>query len=194
MLERVCQPGLRLTAGTGNKGGQPMTCSPMSGGTSAVHGGPSMHRSASAPESDSGAGTAIQNWPHVSFLELAALPTAVPCGRLHARQVLWEWGNQYGHLAEDSETLVSELLTNAVKASSSPDGAGLVVLRLLANRERLLVEVWDHNPDDPQPRRADAESESGRGFSVIEALSSRWGFRRLSYSLKVVWCELLIGD
>jgi anti-sigma regulatory factor (Ser/Thr protein kinase) len=164
----------------------------MSGGTGAVHGRPLMHRSANAPESDSGVGTAIHGWPHVSFLELAALPTAVPCGRLHARQVLWEW--QLGHLAEDAETLVSELLTNAVKASSSPDGVGLVVLRLLANRERLLIEVWDHNPDDPQPRQADAESESGRGFSVIEALSSRWGFRRLSYSVKVVWCELLTGD
>jgi anti-sigma regulatory factor (Ser/Thr protein kinase) len=131
-------------------------------------------------------------WPLRSYLELGALTSAVPCARLHARQIVWEWG--FRHLAEDAEILVSELLTNAVKASSSPDGAGVVVLRLLANRERLLIEVWDHNPDDPQPRQADAESESGRGFSVIEALSSRWGFRRLSYSVKVVWCELLIGD
>ena len=123
---------------------------------------------------------------------LGALPTAASCGRLHAKNVVWEWG--LGHLSDTIELLVSELLTNAVKASSSPDGAGVVVLRLLANRERLLIEVWDHNPDDPQPRQADAESESGRGFSVIEALSSRWGFRRLSYSVKVVWCELLTGD
>jgi anti-sigma regulatory factor (Ser/Thr protein kinase) len=130
--------------------------------------------------------------PLRSDLELGALTSAVPCARLHARQIVWEWG--FSHLAEDAETLVSELLTNAVKASSSPDGAGVVVLRLLANRERLLIEVWDHNPDDPQPRQVDAESESGRGFSVIEALSSRRGFRRLSYSVKVVWCELRIGD
>src|ERR1700680_2977299 len=99
MLGRVCQPGLRRTARTGNKGGQPMTCSPMSGGTGAVHGRPSMHPSANAPESDSGVGTAFHGWPHVSFLELAALPTAVPCGRLHVRQVVWEW--QLGHLAAD---------------------------------------------------------------------------------------------
>jgi anti-sigma regulatory factor (Ser/Thr protein kinase) len=169
-----------------------MSCSPMSGSTGAVSGRLPISRSVDGPELDSGVGTAIHGWPHVSFLELAALPTAVPCGRLHSRQVLWEW--QLSHLAADAETLVSELLTNAVKASSSPDGAGVVVLRLLANRERLLIEVWDHNPEDPQPRQADAESESGRGFSVIEALSARWGFRRLSYSLKVVWCELLTGD
>jgi anti-sigma regulatory factor (Ser/Thr protein kinase) len=169
-----------------------MTCSPMSGSTGAVSGHLPISQSVDVPELDSGVSAAFHGWPHVSFLELAALPTAVPCGRLHAKQVLWEW--QLGHCTEDAETLVSELLTNAVKASSSPDGAGVVVLRLLANRERLLIEVWDHNPDDPQPRQADAESESGRGFSVIEALSSRWGFRRLSYSVKVVWCELLIGD
>ena len=132
------------------------------------------------------------SWPLSSGLVLGALPTAASCGRLHAKNVVWEWG--LAHLGDTIELLVSELLTNAVKASSSPDGAGVVVLRLLANRERLLIEVWDHNPDDPQPRQADAESESGRGFSVIEALSSRWGFRRLSYSVKVVWCELRIGD
>jgi anti-sigma regulatory factor (Ser/Thr protein kinase) len=132
------------------------------------------------------------DWPLSSGLVLGALPTAASCGRLHAKNVACEWG--LGYLSNTVELLVSELLTNAVKASSSPDGAGVVLLRLLANRERLLIEVWDHNPDDPQLRQADAESESGRGFSVIEALSGRWGFRRLSYSVKVVWCELLIGD
>jgi anti-sigma regulatory factor (Ser/Thr protein kinase) len=53
-------------------------------------------------------------WPQCSSLELAALPTVVPCGRLHTRQVLREW--KLAHLADDAETLVSELLTNAVKA------------------------------------------------------------------------------
>ena len=31
-------------------------------------------------------------WPLRSYLELGALPTAVPCARLHARHLLWEWG------------------------------------------------------------------------------------------------------
>jgi hypothetical protein len=31
-------------------------------------------------------------WPLRSGLELGALPSAVPCARLHARQVTWEWG------------------------------------------------------------------------------------------------------
>ena len=129
------------------------------------------------------------DWPHCSFLELAGLATAVPCGRLHTKHVLREW--QLDHLIDDAETLVSELLTNAVKASWSPQGAGLIALRLLADRERLLIEVWDQSPADPQPREAHDESESGRGFTVIDAISHRWGFRRTSHSQKVVWCELL---
>ncbi len=32
-------------------------------------------------------------WPLRSFLELGALPSAVPCARLHTRHLLWEWGS-----------------------------------------------------------------------------------------------------
>jgi len=37
-------------------------------------------------------GSPVDQWPLQSFLELGALPGAVPCARLHARHVLWEWG------------------------------------------------------------------------------------------------------
>jgi anti-sigma regulatory factor (Ser/Thr protein kinase) len=137
------------------------------------------------------AATLHSDWPYLCFIELPALPAVVPSGRLHSKQVLAEWN--LDHLAEDAEMLVSEMLTNAVKAPPSPQGPGLVALRLLANGERLLIEVWDRSPADPQPREPDCESESGRGFAVIEAISHRWGYRRASRSLKVVWCELLIG-
>ena len=50
-------------------------------------------------------------WPLRSYLELGALPTAVPCARLHARQLVWEWG--LNGLAANTELLVSELVTNA---------------------------------------------------------------------------------
>ena len=30
-------------------------------------------------------------WPLRSYLELGPLPGAVPCARLHARHLLWEW-------------------------------------------------------------------------------------------------------
>jgi len=164
----------------------------MSGGTGAVSGHPPTHGSIDVPELDSGVGTAFQGWPHVSALEFAALPSAVPCGRLHTRQVLWEW--QLEHLANDAEILASELLSNAIKASSSPAEAGLIALRLLADAERLIIEAWDQNPNDPRSRPADSESESGRGLLVIEAIAHRWGCRRVSASVKVVWVELLTAS
>src|SRR5262249_24745318 len=54
-------------------------------------------------------------WPCHSFLELGALAGAVPSARLHARLVLQEWG--IAALSDDTELLVSELVTNGVRAS-----------------------------------------------------------------------------
>jgi anti-sigma regulatory factor (Ser/Thr protein kinase) len=164
----------------------------VTGSAGAVPGHAAVPPAAFRPEPDSGAGAASQDWPHVSFLELGALPSAVPCGRLHARQVLWEW--RLGHLAEDAEMLVSELLTNALRASWALAYPGAVALRLLASQHCLVIEAWDQAPGDPQPGQTAADAESGRGFTVIEALSTRWGIRRASRTLKVVWCELPTGN
>jgi anti-sigma regulatory factor (Ser/Thr protein kinase) len=129
-------------------------------------------------------------WPRVSCLELGPLPTAVGCAREHARAVLLEW--DLGALADDAATLVSELMTNAMKASRALKVPKPIALRLLANHQQLIIEVWDQNPNDPRPRAADADSEGGRGLAVIEAYSNRWGYRRVSANLKVVWCELTV--
>ncbi len=56
-------------------------------------------------------------WPNHSTLELGALPSAVPCIRLHTTLVLREW--QLAGLADAAELVASELATNAVQASSS---------------------------------------------------------------------------
>ena len=80
------------------------------------------------------------SWPLRSYLELGALPTAVPCARLHARQLAWEWG--LDGLAESTELLVSELVTNAVQAMEQQDDQPAVRLRLSSDNARLLIEVW----------------------------------------------------
>jgi anti-sigma regulatory factor (Ser/Thr protein kinase) len=136
------------------------------------------------PEHDSGAARAYQRWPYSTALVLASQPTAPPCGRLHAWHILHEW--KLDRLADDAALLISEMLTNAVKASCDP-----VCLRLLADREQLIIEVWDSAPGNPQPRIADYTDEGGRGFAVIEAVAHRWGFQRVSDSRKLVWAELL---
>jgi anti-sigma regulatory factor (Ser/Thr protein kinase) len=106
-------------------------------------------------EQASGVGPALQPdqpvpdpWPPHIYLELAALPTAVACARLHARNLLWEWGLDW--LAPDAELLVAELMTNAVKATVARDDTA-VRLRLSSNGAQVLIEVWDA---DPLPRKS----------------------------------------
>ena len=85
-------------------------------------------------------------WPLRSYLELGALPTAVPCARLHARHLLWEWG--LNGLAADTELLVSELVTNAVKATADQQQAA-IRLQLSSDNTCVRAEVWDADPRPP---------------------------------------------
>src|SRR5579884_99190 len=105
----------------------------------------------------------------VSALELAPLPTAIPCFRLHAVAVLREWGLPRD-LIQDAETLVSELMTNALTTSLRVEGRPPVTLRLLADHERLVIEAWDQSPHDPESFTAGDDAESGRGLMIVEAL------------------------
>ena len=56
--------------------------------------------------------------PLQTSLVLGALPTAVACARLHTRNVMYEWG--LATIADSVELVVSELVTNAVRASTAP--------------------------------------------------------------------------
>jgi anti-sigma regulatory factor (Ser/Thr protein kinase) len=116
-------------------------------------------------------GTADE-WPLWTFLELGALTGAVPCARLHARHVLWEWS--LTSLAESAELLVSELTANAVAASQSMVQCAPVRLWLLAGRAQVLVMVWDACPRPPVPAEVREDAESGRGLLLVEAMSKRW--------------------
>jgi anti-sigma regulatory factor (Ser/Thr protein kinase) len=164
---------------------------PTDGSTGAVHVQAECGGACSAGTSDhgSGAGTASTSWPHVSALELGALPTAAGCARTHAKLVLAEWG--LSHLVADAQILVSELVTNALRASWSLEGNPPIVLRLLADDHRLIIEAWDQcvSSYDLRPRD-DPDAEHGRGLTVVAALSKHWGVRPASFSFKVVWCEL----
>src|ERR1700730_8883242 len=78
-------------------------------------------------------------WPLRSFLELGALPGAVPCARLHARELMWEWGLK--GLCDDVQILVSELVTNAVAAARSMAQVLPVRLWLLCDKACVLIVV-----------------------------------------------------
>jgi anti-sigma regulatory factor (Ser/Thr protein kinase) len=169
---------------------------PTSRGADAVQGS---QQAAADLELSSGVGPALHLGEPApllrSYLELGALPTAVPCARLHARHVLWEWG--MSGPAETAELLVSELLTNALKATAGHDDRVPVRLRLSCDGARVLIEVWDADPRPPAPKdlgddgTPDLEEEGGRGLFLVAALSARWGFYPTQGPAgKVTWCEI----
>jgi anti-sigma regulatory factor (Ser/Thr protein kinase) len=150
----------------------------------------------SRPEQGSGVSPALHPgepgpWPPHSYLELAALPTAVACARLHARNMLWEWGLDW--LAPDAELLVAELMTNAVKAVL-PQNEAVVRLRLSSDGTQVLIEVWDAEPWPPAAAdhgEDGPQAEAGRGLFLVAALSARWDWYPTEEpSGKVVWCEI----
>jgi anti-sigma regulatory factor (Ser/Thr protein kinase) len=153
---------------------------------------------ASSPERDAAAGAdglpfpsgdeqaMPGQWPLHSFLELGALPSAVPCGRLHARQVAWEWG--LAGLGDDTELLVAELLTNAVTAARTMEPIMPVRLWLLSDTTQIVILVWDASPEPPVRTQVDDDAECGRGLQLVEAVSRQWGWYAPRGSAgKVVW-------
>ncbi len=138
------------------------------------------------PFADGQGNSLAHQWPLRSFLELGALPGAVPCARLHARQVLWEWG--LATLSEHVELLVTELTSNSVTASRSLLRDSPVRLWLLSDGKRVLILVHDANPKPPVPATAGDEDENGRGLLLVEAMSDQWSWYPLQETGgKVVW-------
>lgn len=134
-----------------------------------------------------------------SYLELAARPGAVPFARRHARQVLWEWGLK--ELVEPAALVVSEVVTNAVRASGGLDdrdqtaagGTSAIRLWLVAGEASVLVLVWDADPSQPARQEPRLDADSGRGLLLVEAYCDQWGsFVPNGWPGKVVWalCQM----
>jgi anti-sigma regulatory factor (Ser/Thr protein kinase) len=129
-----------------------------------------------------------------SSLVLGALPGAVPCARLHARQVLWEWAVPVD--VDTAELIISELVTNGLKAAWATGSGQPISLTLSAGSAVLAIEVWDGNPHPPVLRELDGDvpsldEESGRGLFLVHSLSEKWGWYPTGNPAgKVTWCEL----
>lgn len=138
-------------------------------------------------------------WPFQSYLELGALPSAVPSARLHARFVVAEWGLE--PIADTVELIVSELVTNGVKASQALNHLPPVWLGLSGEVDRVLIAVWDGNEGPVQTAAArdeelpDLEAEGGRGLLLVDSLSAEWGVYRLDGGNgKVVWSVVTASE
>lgn len=133
-------------------------------------------------------GRALVNGAVRYATELAPVPASVPAARNQARDCLAIWGYPQ---ADDAVLVVSELATNAIQATAPLRRPRPVHLALSISREWLLVAVADASPLAPVLRDQGPDAISGRGLAVVEAMSARWGWHRVSYPgvTKTVWAE-----
>ncbi|MFG3309819.1 SpoIIE family protein phosphatase [Streptomyces wuyuanensis] len=117
---------------------------------------------------------------HVATWTLPGDHTAVRRARELAVRQLTAWGLR--HLEDNTELIVSELVTNAIRHSTGP-----IDLRLIQHTV-LTCEVGDGDSCVPRIRSAPATDENGRGLFLVSQLSRRWG-SRLVPGGKVVWAE-----
>jgi anti-sigma regulatory factor (Ser/Thr protein kinase) len=89
-----------------------------------------------------------------------------------------------GVLGEDVELIVSELVTNSVRAQSP-----MVRVALSFAGATLLVSVVDEAAGWPEQREAGVHDTGGRGLPLVSAISTSWGVRMLETG-KTVWAEL----
>ncbi len=101
---------------------------------------------------------------------------------------MWRLGGDFAH---DAELLLSELVTNAVRAQGSAPAEVGVRFALLAGR--LWLEVRDASDGEPVMNEAEEDEECGRGLLLVDALASGWGVVRDSTG-KTVWVELTLPD
>jgi hypothetical protein len=101
------------------------------------------------------------------------------------------------------ELLVSETITNAVRASANignrPAGTGQaeasqsprapwIRFWLTSDRHSVLIQVWDGNRHHPIPQNAGPDAEAGRGLLLVETLSAEWGcYEPGGQGGKIVW-------
>jgi PAS domain S-box-containing protein len=118
-------------------------------------------------------------------MPLAAEPVSAREARRFVRSLLSDSGHE--EWLEAAELAVSEIVTNAVLHAHS---AMTLTVRVLADVMR--VEVRDHDPALPSARHYDEQATTGRGMTLLAAVTGSHGVTALGGEGKIVWFTL--GD
>lgn len=121
-------------------------------------------------------------------LDLALVPDAPALGR---RFALARLDAVFGEalppdMADDVAVVVSELVTNAVRAQARE-----IRLAIAVHRREINVVVTDDAPGTPRLTRADLQPH-GRGLPIVDALAASWGVQPGSDVGKSVWAVLKV--
>jgi anti-sigma regulatory factor (Ser/Thr protein kinase) len=126
--------------------------------------------------------------PTVDEVRLPNRPESARCARQLARTVLQSHWGLPGHVTDDAELLVSELVGNAVRHT----GAHVFGLRMMRRRGWIRVEVRDPSRGLPCLLPVHGLDTSGRGLFLVDTLSDRWGVDLLPRG-KTTWFEMRIA-
>ncbi len=147
-------------------------------------------------------------------IHLGALPDAPRRARRFITSLMAQWGlASERETVETLELLISEVTTNAVRATGRDSGPvdalsgetiPTIEVRARATDRtptttEVVVEVWDNSPDTSPVPPADAadDAEGGRGLFLIGALAHAWGCTEetlppMDTPGKTVWFALLV--
>lgn len=95
-------------------------------------------------------------------------------------------GTETSEVIDDCLLVVSELVTNAVKA-----GCTVVSLTVDVHRDHVRIGAHDDVPGEPRLIAASPRDRHGRGIAIVDSLAREWGVERESLG-KQVWADVPI--
>jgi anti-sigma regulatory factor (Ser/Thr protein kinase) len=120
---------------------------------------------------------------------LSPTPRGARLARLLATEQLRSWGLPLDNAAQ----IVAELATNASTHGRVPGRDFRLSLYVIA--DTLRIEVTDTRGDRlPVLGQPDADSPSGRGLLLVDALADRWGVVPEPCPRKTVWAEVVLRE
>ena len=119
--------------------------------------------------------------------DVRATGSACGVGRRFVIDTLGGWGVPEP-VVEIAVLVTSELVANAVNHAPPPG-----VLRVLADDERVRIEISDASRREPRIVRPGAATAGGRGLLLVDQLATRWGWD-VRPPGKVVWCEVSLSS
>jgi anti-sigma regulatory factor (Ser/Thr protein kinase) len=121
-------------------------------------------------------------------VELDATPEAPACARRYVRDQLDRLLTAAPGLPEtieDAQLLVSELASNAARASTEP-----FTVALFVRPTWLGLTVRDDSPEQPVKLHPRPQDSHGRGLHIVDALAQEWGIEEHPGDGKTVWLRL----
>ncbi|RGD63124.1 ATP-binding protein [Kitasatospora xanthocidica] len=120
-------------------------------------------------------------------VELPYAPQSASVARRLVRDALADW--ELGHLADDAELVVTELVSNAVKTGCLT--AMQVGVAPVVNRagQAVRISVRDGSCVLPVLIGTAHDAESGRGLALVDRVAAVWGVDLESHG-KTTWADI----